>query len=56
MGSGKKFRITWMESDIIRLGISGGRKCEREWSFFIDLIKISIYIGIGKGYEQFDQN
>lgn len=53
MGSGKKFRVKWIEAGTVSLGICGGRRCEHEWSFFIDLIKVEIYIGIGKGYEEF---
>ena len=53
MGSGEKFRISWLPSNMIALGISGGRMMEHEWSFHIELIKIRIYIGFGKGYEEF---
>lgn len=53
MGSGDKFRIAWMDSRIFALGVSVGRMCEHEWSIHIDLIKVSIYIGFGKGYEEF---
>ena len=53
MGSGEKFRINWMPEGIFSLGISGGRMLEHEWSFHIDLIKAQIYIGFGKGYEEF---
>lgn len=53
MGSGEKFRVTWLDSRMVSLGIFIGRKCEHEWSINIDLIKVSIYIGFGKGYEEF---
>lgn len=55
MGSGKKFRIDWQHPKFVSLGISIGRMSEHEWSIHIDLIKITIYIGFGKGYEEFDR-
>jgi hypothetical protein len=54
MGSGDKFRIGRMPSNILALGMSIGRRCEHEWSIHIDLIVIQIYIGFGKGYEDFE--
>jgi hypothetical protein len=53
MGSGNKFRVSWMSNQFMRLGVSVGRMSEHEWSIHVDLIKFSIYIGIGKGYEEF---
>lgn len=53
MGSGKKFRISWLHPQVTALGISVVRFGEHEWSIAIELIKFSIYIGIGKGYEEF---
>lgn len=53
MGSGKKFRIDWLPEGIFALGMSVGRMMEHEWSIHVDLIKVQIYIGFGKGYEEF---
>ncbi len=53
MGSGKKFRVTWLGSNFVSLGLFVGKRCEHEWSIHIDLIKIQFYIGFGKGYEEF---
>ena len=53
MGSGEKFRLKWISESYVSLGLFIGRRCEHEWSIHIDLIKVSIYIGIGKGYEEF---
>jgi hypothetical protein len=53
MGSGDKLRFKWFESNYVSLGIFIGRRCEHEWSINIDLIKFGIYIGFGKGYEEF---
>lgn len=55
MGSGNKFRIELMDRKIVALGFSIGRMCEHEWSIHIELIKIRIYIGFGRGYEEFDR-
>jgi hypothetical protein len=52
MGAGDKFRIEYIGHSYISLGIFIGRNCEHEWSISIDLIKIKIYIGIGKGYHE----
>lgn len=53
MGSGSKFRLNWLGSNFVSLGIFVGRRCEHEWSIKIDLVKFGIYIGFGKGYEEF---
>lgn len=53
MGSGKKFRISWLHPNVVSLGISAMYRGEHELSIHIDLIKIGIYIGFGKGYEEF---
>lgn len=56
MGSGKRFRIVWWESyPVVALGVSIALRSEHEVSIRIDLIKASIYIGFGKGYEEFDR-
>lgn len=52
MGSGKKFRVSWMDRRIVAFGISAMYKGEHEFSIHIDLIKINIYIGFGKGYDE----
>ena len=52
MGSGNKFRIRWNSESYVALGIFIGYKSEHAISINIDLIKISIYIGIGKGYDE----
>jgi hypothetical protein len=55
MGSGKRFRIGLMPYNIVSIGVSVGRKCEHEWSIHIELLVVRIYIGFGKGYEEFDR-
>jgi hypothetical protein len=55
MGSGKRFRIGLMPYNIVSVGVSIGRKCEHEWSMHIELLIVRIYIGIGRGYEEFDR-
>lgn len=55
MGSGKRFRIGWMNYPVIALGVSGALRSEHEVSIHIELIKVRIYIGFGKGYEEFDR-
>lgn len=49
MGSGDKFSIHWMQ------GIGFGFHIDRfphQVSININLIKVSIYIGFGKGYDE----
>ena len=55
MGSGKKFRITLAHPGHWGLGAFLGIRSEHEVSVHIELIKINIYIGFGKGYEEFDK-
>ena len=55
MGSGKRFRIGMMPYNIVSVGMSIGRKCEHEWSIHIELLLVGIYVGFGKGYEEFDR-
>lgn len=56
MGSGKRFRITWWDSHpIVALGIAVALRSEHEVSIHIDLLKTRIYIGFGKGYEEFER-
>ena len=56
MGSGNRFRITWWESyPVVALGISIALRSEHEVSIQINLLKTFIYIGFGKGYEEFDR-
>lgn len=52
MGSGKKFRIDCLHPTVVSFGLAIVRKGEHEWSICIDLIKVGIYIGIGKGYDE----
>jgi len=51
MGSGDKFRIRWTHR-IWSLGISAMTQGEHDVSIHINLIKIEIYIGFGKGYDE----
>jgi len=53
MGSGDKFRFGWMPRGMFAFGLSIGRMHEHEWSIHIDIIFWRMYIGIGKGYEEF---
>ena len=52
MGSGKKFRIGLMERNVTALALSVVHFGEHTWSIYIELIKIRIYIGFGKGYDE----
>lgn len=52
MGSGDKLRLSWMSSNVIALGFGIIRNGEHELSIHIDLIKVQIYIGFGKGYDE----
>lgn len=53
MGSGDKFRFGRMHPGIVALGVSVGRRMEHEWSIHMDLILWQMYIGFGRGYEEF---
>lgn len=55
MGSGDKFRFQWMPRQVWAIGMSFITRGEHEISIQIDLLKASIYIGIGKGYEEFER-
>lgn len=56
MGSGKRFRITWWGSyPVVALGIAVALRSEHKVSIHIDLLKTRIYIGFGKGYEEFER-
>lgn len=55
MGSGDKFRFGMMHPKVWSLGLSVVIRGEHEVSISINLIKWEIYIGIGKGYEEFDR-
>ena len=49
MGSGDKFSVDWMDG--VGLGIYVSR-FPHALSINISLIKVGIYIGFGKGYDQ----
>jgi hypothetical protein len=51
MGSGDRFRIRW-SYDYWSLGISIVPRAEHRISVSINLIKIEIYMGFGKGYDE----
>lgn len=53
MGSGSKFRINWLPGGNFGLGVHFGVRMEHEVSIDIVLFKLNIYIGFGKGYEEF---
>jgi hypothetical protein len=54
MGSGKKFRIKWESYPVYSIGATLAFRSEHEASIHLNFIKLSIYIGIGMGYEEFD--
>jgi hypothetical protein len=56
MGSGKKFRIKWESYPVYSIGATLAFRSEHEVSIHFNFIKLSIYIGIGKGYEEFERN
>jgi hypothetical protein len=53
MGSGDKFRFGWMPKHMFSFGVAVCHMSEHEWSIHIDLIFWQVYIGVGKGYEEF---
>jgi hypothetical protein len=55
MGSGKKFRIKWESYPVYSIGAALALRSEHEISIHLNFIKLSIYIGVGKGYEEFDR-
>lgn len=55
MGSGKKFRVSWMHKRHWALGVTFCTRSEHEVSIHIELIKVRVYIGFGKGYEEFER-
>lgn len=55
MGSGKKFRISHHFSRYWSLGVAMSLRSEHEVSIHISLVFLTIYVGIGKGYEEFEQ-
>ena len=52
MGSGKKFRVSYMRG-FVSLGISIVPNSEHALSIHIELIKVGIYLGFGKGYNEY---
>jgi hypothetical protein len=55
MGSGKKFRIMWESYPVYSIGASMAFRSEHEVSIHLNFVKLLIYIGIGKGYEEFEK-
>ena len=55
MGSGKKFRVRWESFPIYSIGATLAFRSEHEVSIRFNFIKLSVYIGIGKGYEEFEK-
>jgi len=51
MGSGPRFSISWMEEQWC-IGIAFVPGMPHRLSFYINLIKLQIYIGFGKGYDE----
>lgn len=51
MGSGPRFCINKLR-DYWSLGFTFVPGHPHEYSFYLDLIKIQIYVGIGKGYDE----
>jgi hypothetical protein len=51
MGSGDKFKIGWMHGFGFGLGVHVDR-FPHQLSINIILLKVSIYIGFGKGYDE----
>lgn len=54
MGSGEKFRVRWESFPIYSIGATLAFRGEHEVSIRFNFIKLSVYIGIGKGYEEFE--
>lgn len=50
MGSGPKFDIQWLPP-FVGLGFSVGR-FPHDISIHLNLLLVSIYLGIGKGYDE----
>ena len=53
MGSGKRFRVTWETYPVWGFGVSLALKSEHQVSVSICLLKLYIYVGFGKSYEEF---
>ena len=53
MGSGKRFRVIWENSASWGLGASVELNSEHRVSIGLYFLKLYIYIGFGKGYEDF---
>lgn len=51
MGAGKKFRVSYMQG-FVAFGFSIVPNGEHALSIHIELIKIGIYLGFGKGYDE----
>jgi len=54
MGSGKKFRINWQSFPVYSIGATLAFRSEHEVSIHFEFIKLCIYIGFGRGYEEFE--
>jgi hypothetical protein len=54
MRSGKRLRIGLMPYNIVSIGVSVGRRCEHEWSIHVELLLVRVYLGFGRGYEEFN--
>ena len=51
MGSGSRFKITYTKEQW-SLGLTFVPGFPHKLSFYINLVKIQIYIGFGKGYDE----
>lgn len=55
MGSGDKFRFGLMPKGVWSVGVAVGRMTEHEWSIHVELLFWRLYIGFGRGYEEFER-
>lgn len=53
MGSGKKFRVSWHPWNLWDVGFAVVFRSEHEVSIHINFLRFGVYVGIGKGYEDF---
>ncbi len=52
MGSGKRFRVKWEQYPSYAIGASLTFNSEHKVSIHLNFVKICVYIGFGKGYDE----
>jgi hypothetical protein len=52
MGSGKRFRVKWDSYPSYAIGVSLTLNSEHKVSIQLNFVKLHVYIGFGKGYDE----